>query len=161
MKPPRSSQVSGSVVDADAENNRRWLPMECRGSGRGGKDCVCPGRPAAEARLNPGLSKPLCESRPLDLEHSGTPGYKRFVESLRCSDGQGCPPPSLWLLMVTPSLFLAYSQRLWRHPEPSYSARCVLSVMHDRAFPAAAPSPAGFRNPCLVAFSTVDTEKRY
>ncbi len=131
--------------------------MEGRGSGRGGKHCVCPGR-AAAARLNPGLSKPLCESRPLDPERSGTPGYKRFVESLRCSDGQGCPPPSLWLLMVTPSL--SYSQRLWRHPEPSYSARCVLSVMHDRAFPAAAPSPAGFRNPGLVTFSIVDKERK-
>ncbi len=122
--------------------------------------CVCPGCLEAAARLNPGLSKPLCESRPLDLERSGTPGYKWFVESLRCSDGQGYPPPSLWLLMVTPSRFLAYSQRLWRHPEPSYSAHCVLSVMHDRAFPAAAPSPAGFRNPCHVVFSTADTERK-
>lgn len=151
MKPPDSSQVSGSV----AENNRRWLPTEGRGSGRGGKDCVCPGRPET-ARLNPGLSKPLCESRPLDLECSGTPGYRRFVESLGCSDGLGCLPPSLWLLMVTPPLFLAYSQRLWRRPEPSYSARCVLSVMRDRAFPVAAPSPEGFRNLCLVVFSTVE-----
>lgn len=34
--------------------------------------------------------------------------------------------------------------------------------MHDRAFPVAAPSPAGFQTPCLVVFSTVDNrEKTY
>lgn len=117
--------------------------------------CVCPGPPET-ARLNPGLSTPLCDSRPPDLARSG---YKPFVESLGCSDGQGCPLLSLSLLVVTPSLFLAYSQCLWKHPEPSYSAHYALSVAHDRAFPVAAPSPAGFQTPCLVAFSTVDNRE--
>lgn len=40
-KPPKSRRVSSSVTDADAENDRRRLLMEGRGSGRGGKDCVC------------------------------------------------------------------------------------------------------------------------
>lgn len=129
-----------------------------------GKDCVCvcvcPGNQET-ARFNPGLSTPLCDSRLPDLDRSGTLGYKRFVESLNCSDGLGYPLLSLSLQVVTLSLFLAYSQHLWRHPEPSYSAHYALSVMHDRAFPVAAPSPAGFQTPCLVVFSTEEKERKH
>lgn len=128
------------------------------GSAGGGKDCVCPGPPET-VRLNPGLNTPLCESLPPGLVRSGTPGYRCFVESLGCSGGRGCPPPSLWLQEVTPILCPADSPRLWKNSELSYSARCALSVTHDRASPVAAPSPAGFQTPCLLVFSTADREK--